>query len=389
MVLSRQERERLVLDLYNQGKNTREIAQEARMSFSAIGAILKKAEEEKGAEEQQGQKMSLSSQAYKLFSERRTLAQVAIALNLREPDVTKFYMEYCKLTQLESFCRIYDKIKDDIHHFVNLYILSKMARMDTQEVIRLLTIANNDLSSVECRCEKLKREANSLEGSINNSTMIAQELSDQISELSNTRDSYRSSCEGERRQMVELHQKMIRLEALVDNFQNNSEEYIKITRAVEYKVLGVLSNGKVLLRCALLSITESIRNDPERYRLIFYKSPSITDYNSSSSNQPYTVSYMYGLQQPRDYNTEANAAVILDEAEKLYNKIVKDCIDKTVEDLKTTNEASNSKPSSMSLLPRKVLSDVQKDSKQKLAAYTYRKEEEHTLIQSQETDNES
>lgn len=73
----------LFQNLYNQGKNTREIAQEVRMSFSAIGAILKKAEEEKGAEEQEGQKMSLSSQAYKLFSERRTLAQIAIALNLR------------------------------------------------------------------------------------------------------------------------------------------------------------------------------------------------------------------------------------------------------------------------------------------------------------------
>ncbi len=39
MVLSRQERERLVLDLYNQGKNIREIAQ-VRMSFSGIGAIF-------------------------------------------------------------------------------------------------------------------------------------------------------------------------------------------------------------------------------------------------------------------------------------------------------------------------------------------------------------
>ena len=41
MVFTRQERERIVLDLYNQGKNTREITQEARMSFSAIGPILK------------------------------------------------------------------------------------------------------------------------------------------------------------------------------------------------------------------------------------------------------------------------------------------------------------------------------------------------------------
>jgi hypothetical protein len=186
MVLSRQQRERLVLELYNQGKNTREIAEEARMSFSAIGAILKKAEKENKAQGERSEELSISSQAYKLFSERRTLAQVAIALNLREPEVTKFYMEYCKLTQLDSFCRIYDKIKDDIHHFVNLYILSKVARMDTQQVVRLLTIANDDLPSVEYRCEKLKREEASLKAGNQNSAMILQELSDHISDLRNT-----------------------------------------------------------------------------------------------------------------------------------------------------------------------------------------------------------
>jgi transposase-like protein len=46
MILTRQERERLVLDLYNQGKTVSEISQEVRMSFSGIGAILKKAEQE-------------------------------------------------------------------------------------------------------------------------------------------------------------------------------------------------------------------------------------------------------------------------------------------------------------------------------------------------------
>jgi transposase len=72
MVLSRQEKEKLVLDLYNQGKSTREIAQEVRMSFSGIGAILK-AEEEKEAQGKQEQKLSLASQAYKLFSEPKKL----------------------------------------------------------------------------------------------------------------------------------------------------------------------------------------------------------------------------------------------------------------------------------------------------------------------------
>ena len=46
-IITRQERERLVLDLYNQGKTYREIAKEARISFSDIGVILNKVVEEK------------------------------------------------------------------------------------------------------------------------------------------------------------------------------------------------------------------------------------------------------------------------------------------------------------------------------------------------------
>ena len=79
MILTRQQRERLVLYLYNQ-------AQEARMSFSAIGAILKKAEEEKEARTK-----AVSSLSGLLFSEGKTPLQVAIALNLRNAQVTKVY----------------------------------------------------------------------------------------------------------------------------------------------------------------------------------------------------------------------------------------------------------------------------------------------------------
>jgi hypothetical protein len=138
--------------------------------------------------------------------------------------------------------------------------------------------------------------------------------------------------------MAELHHKNVKLEALVESFQNNNEEYIKVTKAVEQKVLSALSNAKVLLRYALLSITESARNDPERYRLIFYNMPSSrTDYYSSSCQQYYTASDMYGgqIQQPQqyqspDYNTEVNVAMIVDEAEKLYNKLVKGSMNKII-----------------------------------------------------------
>ena len=52
-MLTRQEREQTVLDLYNQGKTIREIAKEIRMSFRDIGAVLKKEEKEKERQKRQ------------------------------------------------------------------------------------------------------------------------------------------------------------------------------------------------------------------------------------------------------------------------------------------------------------------------------------------------
>ncbi len=49
-ILTRQERERLVRELYNQGKTYREISKEARISPRDIGVILNKVFEEKSKE---------------------------------------------------------------------------------------------------------------------------------------------------------------------------------------------------------------------------------------------------------------------------------------------------------------------------------------------------
>ena len=141
MVLTREEKERFVLDLYNQGKSTREIAEEVRMSFRDIGAILNKAKEEKETSKEQAEKVSQSTQAYKLFSEGKSPVQVAIALNIREPEVARFYVEYWKLRQLYSLNKIYEEIKDDIGYFVKLYRLAKAVRMGVEQVVRLLEIA--------------------------------------------------------------------------------------------------------------------------------------------------------------------------------------------------------------------------------------------------------
>jgi hypothetical protein len=54
---------------------------------------------------------------------------------------------------------IYEETKGDIAPFLRLYKLSKAAGMSASHVNNILEIANNNLPEIECRYERLKREA--------------------------------------------------------------------------------------------------------------------------------------------------------------------------------------------------------------------------------------
>jgi hypothetical protein len=116
-ILTIQERERLVLELYyNQGKTYREISKEARISPRDIGVILNKVVEEKKTEEinqdnidseknqTQKQHLSLSAQAYKLFSDRKDCIRSSYCIKpqrVRSKQILQRILEAKTTTQSE------------------------------------------------------------------------------------------------------------------------------------------------------------------------------------------------------------------------------------------------------------------------------------------------
>jgi hypothetical protein len=390
MTLTRKERESLVIDLLNKCTPIREIASQASLSFRDIGAIKKKAEEGKEAKQGEARQIFISTQAYKLFSEGKSPVQVAIALNIREPEVARFYVEYWKLVQHHSLNWVYEQVKDDIRYFVKLYISAKVARMGVEQVVRLLEIANNDLPVVEHRYERLKREIDEIEAEKHNSARILQDLSDQMTTMRKTLDQYKLSCKEQRLELTKLQVQKVRLQELVDNFQNDDEEYIKIRNTAKEKVVSILSDRKVLLKLALLSLIESTRNDPDKYISLIYNKRSSTPSTSatsttgySSSDQYYnTASWIHELRQqqypPYDY-----ISMLLEESEKLYDKLAKELGDESISDY-TFSITSSSLP----LLSPSDEKEQQSHSRQTTAAnQSYMHTAEHRFVQS-EIDNE-
>src|SRR5215208_5861651 len=112
-MLTRQEKERLVIDLYNQNKTYREIAKKVRICPRDIGAILKKASGEREEKQDIKESISPSTKAYRLFCKGKTPIEAAIALDLNEHEITKYHEEYLALKQMHELRMVYEEIGGD------------------------------------------------------------------------------------------------------------------------------------------------------------------------------------------------------------------------------------------------------------------------------------
>jgi hypothetical protein len=127
-MLSNVEREKLVIDLYyNQRKNVRQIAQEARISFRDISAIIKKKEAavnnggNGNGNVNNSHSNEKATQAYRLFSEDKKPFEVAIELGIREAQVNKFFREFWKLKNLNQLNEMYTQIRYYLPSFLKLH----------------------------------------------------------------------------------------------------------------------------------------------------------------------------------------------------------------------------------------------------------------------------
>src|SRR5215217_157628 len=179
------------------------------MSFRDIGTVLKKEEEKERQKKQLDNNtsttdrdnnqrgLSLSAQAYELFSQAKTPVEVAIELDLRESQVTKYYREYWKLKGLHKLNLIYEEIKDNITYFLKLHRLSKAAGMSTEHVVNLLEISNSDLPAFEQRYQKLQRNVDYLESKELDASITLEDLKSEIQNAKLVLRSYRLSCQKE------------------------------------------------------------------------------------------------------------------------------------------------------------------------------------------------
>jgi transposase len=161
MSTNREEKEKHVLDLhYNKGYTYRDIAKELRMSPNQITDIIKRHEEKDNAIANKKKHLSLSSKAYKMFSEGKTNVEVAIKLNTPQNQVTQFRMEYWRLQDQDDLESLHIVTKGKAGHLWKLYRELVIKRgMSYEKIANLVDIALNELPDMESLLEQTTRAA--------------------------------------------------------------------------------------------------------------------------------------------------------------------------------------------------------------------------------------
>jgi hypothetical protein len=289
----------VVIDLYNQGMTIREISKKCHMSFRDIGAILKKASGEiEEKQEKEKPSLSPSAQAYRLYSEGKTPLEVAIALDLSESETTRFYEEYLNLRQLHDLQMVYEELGGDILHFLKLCKLSKDAHMEPEHVVTLLQMSNEYLPLLERKHKRLSKEIDYLESEKQRS----RDLGNQVGVLTKVLEKYK-------KEIKNLQKEKIRLEIL------NSGRYEKAREIAENEVNNSLSKRRDVMKLAVASVLESIRQDPDKYNYLI------------NSNQHYLGPY--AASHP---HIDAYRIMILDESQKLFELIARNLTSEIVND---------------------------------------------------------
>jgi regulator of replication initiation timing len=332
-MLSNAEREKLVLDLYNQGKNLRQIAKEARMSFRDITTILQKAaanvESENGKKLQQQSAASSNgkhkaTRAYKLFAEGKTPIKVAIELGLDRRETIRLYRDVWKLKRLYTLNSVYEQIGDELKPFLKLYKIVKDQGMlgNLEAVVNILKGAAYDIPVLHKQLELVSNE-------VATSQYEKQKLSNRIVDLKKLEQSHSEACSRLQQDMEYYINQKEHLIAFVEGFKRSNKKYGKVRAIAEEHINSFLTDRKALVSAAVLAVIEALRMHPNKHRMI-----CCNDGNNSDSNEMSNDSLAVLLEPESNYSHDDNElgdiAIVSDTAKALYDRILAWLVDKTI-----------------------------------------------------------
>jgi hypothetical protein len=156
LILSREDKKKQVIKLYEEGHTYREIAKLVRMSIRDISTIIRECRGElispKIIEK------STPSKAFQLFLDDKSLVEVAIELDLPASEVERIHDDFVRIKYQHLIPTFYYEIKRHFPDFIHYYKI--VNKLDGKEKSKIRSIIDNDymISKQETRIHELDLE---------------------------------------------------------------------------------------------------------------------------------------------------------------------------------------------------------------------------------------
>jgi hypothetical protein len=336
-MLSNVEKEKLVIDLYyNERKNVRQIAQEARMSFRDIATILKKINDDGsgngngigGVDNRQQQQQSndinnkspneKATQAYKLFREGKKPIEVAIQLGPSERQVTKYYRDYWELKGLHELTFLYEERKHCLSSFLKLHNIMQRQGMGEDDIANVLKYAK-ELPNLQQYWENLRDNNHNLKCQNQELERELQTRRRNIVELTEVENIHHHNIDTLQNDIDCLFNERRQLQQFVSRFKNSNEKYLKIKDVAAEEVNRFLTEEESLLGLALRAVVEALRMSPDRYKII-YNNKYDSDDNVSTPT----------FTKPQNYYYDKYHEGLIELAKGFLNILLNQLVDKTM-----------------------------------------------------------
>jgi len=154
--LTKKEKERKVVELYEKGKNIRDISKRVHMNFEDIGEITRKLSGDEYPIEK-SKKYSKHSQALELFRRGESNLGVAINLGLTDFETIEEHKQYRRLIDNDKFCELYDRNEGELESLLLLYDELRNANLSARDAIEGVTYARK-LNSMKLEYNALFNE---------------------------------------------------------------------------------------------------------------------------------------------------------------------------------------------------------------------------------------
>jgi transcriptional regulator with XRE-family HTH domain len=279
------EKEQCVIDMLERGYSYKQIMKECHVSPSTISSIKKKVI---GSEYDETSKVaaqiSKETQALKLFSEGKTLLQVATDLDIAADFVFVIYQNFQRLRNMEAFISSYEQVKGNIQPFLHLFDLMNGLGMTPEQVAQQADYGTRLPYLGNIRLQ-LSNQVQALESQKQYLHLQLNFARSQLEQSEASLGFYNNECEKKRDELSAIHSELNTRKNFIQDFDND-EGYNRIKEAAKEETKLLMQNNQVACAVTLTATLEAIRRYPDNQILI---SDIVTsrNYSTTSYQQPW------------------------------------------------------------------------------------------------------